>query len=60
MYNLVKLLYKSLIDKKISYSYGGIENVLKSEIYKLIISKNYTLVNWLHSDLVFVHKDFKD
>jgi len=34
--------------------------VLKSEIYKLIVSKNYTLVNWLHADLVFVNKDFKD
>ena len=37
-----------------------IENVLKSEVYKFIISKNYTLINWLHSDLVFAHKSFKD
>jgi len=38
----------------------NITNVLKSDIYKLLISKNYTLANWLHSDLVFVSKDFKD
>ena len=28
MYNLVKLFYKSLIDKKISYSYGGIDSLV--------------------------------
>ena len=38
----------------------NITNVLKSDIYKLLISRNYTLANWLHSDLVFVSKDFKD
>tara|TARA_X000001036_G_scaffold437797_1_gene484006 strand:- start:1007 stop:1714 length:708 start_codon:yes stop_codon:yes gene_type:complete len=34
--------------------------VLESEIYKLLEGKNYTLVNMLHSDLVFVHNNFKD
>jgi len=38
----------------------NITNVLKSDIYKLLVSKNYTLANWLHSDLVFVNNDFKD
>jgi len=28
MYNLIKLFYKSLKEKKISYSYGGIDNLL--------------------------------
>ena len=29
---------------------------IKSEIYKLVESKNYTLANILHSDLIFVNK----
>ena len=33
MYNLVKLSYKSLTEKKISYSYGGID-VLVNYIFK--------------------------
>ena len=38
----------------------NIENVLKSDLYKFMVSKNYTLANWLHSDLVFVNNNFSD
>ena len=37
-----------------------INNVINSDIYKLIISKGYTLANWLHSDLVFISNNFRD
>ena len=37
-----------------------IDNVIKSNLYKFIISKNYTLANWLHSDLVFISNNFRD
>ena len=58
-----KILVVECLDLKLSkleIKNLNIEYVLKSEIYKLIISKNYTFVNWIHSDLVFAHKDFKD
>ena len=38
----------------------NIENVLKSDIFKFMVSKNYTLANWLHSDLVFINNKFSD
>ena len=38
----------------------NIDNVIKSNLYKFIISKNYTLANWLHSDLVFISNNFRD
>jgi hypothetical protein len=38
----------------------NIENVLKSDLFKFMVSKNYTLANWLHSDLVFVNNNFSD
>jgi hypothetical protein len=38
----------------------NINSAINSEIYKLIVSKNYTLVNMLHSDLVFVSNKFRD
>jgi len=38
----------------------NINSTLNSNIYKLIVSKNYTLVNMLHSDLVFVNNKFRD
>jgi FkbM family methyltransferase len=38
----------------------NILSAINSEIYKLLSKKNYTLVNMLHSDLVFVRNDFRD
>ena len=37
----------------------NIDNVIRSDIYKLIISNNYTLANILHSDLVFIQNNFR-
>ncbi len=36
-----------------------INNILKSDIYKFVINKNYKLVNWLHDDLIFISKTSK-
>ncbi len=36
-----------------------ISNILKSDIYKFVINKNYKLVNWLHDDLIFISKASK-
>jgi len=38
----------------IEFHYQKLENIMKSEIYKLMYKKNYKFVNWHHSDLVFV------
>ena len=38
----------------------NVKSAMNSDIYKLIASKNYTLINMLHSDLVFVNNDFRD
>ena len=38
----------------------NINSAINSDICKLIVSKNYTLVNMLHSDLVFVNNKFRD
>ena len=35
-------------------------DILNTEIYKYLISKNYVLVNSIYSDLVFVNKNFRD
>lgn len=37
----------------------NINNVLQSEIYEYLISQNYSLINWLHSDLIFVNNKLK-
>ncbi len=46
--------------KKLEIKNLNVNNIIKSEIYKLILSKNYTLANILHSDLVFILNSFRD
>ena len=46
--------------KKLEIKNLNINNIIKSEIYKLIESNNYTLANILHSDLVFIQNSFRD
>ena len=58
--NVVVIEYLDLSAKKLEIKNLNINNVLKSEIYNYMISENYTLVNWLHSDLVFVNNLFRD
>ena len=60
---LPKVIVVEFLDlnlKKLEIKNLNIENVIKSDLYKLIISKDYTLANWLHSDLVFINNSFKD
>ena len=35
----------------------SLEFILKSNLYKLLIKKNYKLVNWVNADLIFVNND---
>ncbi len=46
--------------KKIEYHNQNINTVLESNIYKHMINNNYHFVNWLHSDLIFVHISKRD
>ena len=52
--------YLDLNVSKLEIKNLSIENVLNSEIYKYLISKNYILVNSIYCDLVFVNKNFRD
>ena len=36
----------------------NLQNIINSEIYKLMIKYEYHMVNWLHSDLIFAHNSF--
>ena len=35
-----------------------IEKIMESKLYKLLIEKNYKLINWINADLIFVKKNF--
>ena len=44
---------------KIEITNQNISRILNSDLYKFIISKNYTLVNFVYADLVFVKNNFE-
>ena len=52
--------YLDLNISKLEIKNLNIKNILSTEIYKYLVSKNYVLVNCIYSDLVFVNKNFRD
>ena len=51
---LIVVEFLDLDSKKFEINYNNLNNVLKSELYIYLLSKNYKLVNWVNGDLVFV------
>ena len=49
----------NLKSKKLETQNQSLQFILKSKIYKLLKKNNYSLINWVNSDLVFVHKNSK-
>jgi len=37
----------------------SLENIVKTDLYNLLINNNYKLVNWVNADLIFVKKNSK-
>ena len=37
----------------------NLEFIQKHKLYKLLVSNNYKLINWVNSDLIFSRKDFR-
>ena len=49
----------NLKSKKLETQNQSLRYILNSKIYKLLIKNNYNLINWVNSDLVFVHNKSK-
>jgi len=40
--------------KQVEFHNQNLKNIFQSKLYNLMIKNDYTMVNWLHSDLIFV------
>ncbi len=58
--SVVSVEYLDLKMKKLEFKNNNLDNLLNSNIYKYFNDNNYFFVNWLHGDLIFIHKDFRD
>ena len=45
--------------KKLEMYNQSLDFITKSKVYNLIVNNGYKLINWIHSDLVFVRNDFR-
>ena len=46
--------------KELEFKNNDIYRILNSNLYKFLTDNNYFLVNWLHGDLIFVNREFRD
>ena len=57
---VVSVEYLDLNLKKLEFKNNNFQTIIDSELYNYFIKNKYYFVNWLHSDLIFVHNDFRD
>ncbi len=57
---VISIEYLDLKLKKLEFKNNNIDNLLNSNLYNFFINNDYYFVNWLHGDLIFIHKDFRD
>ena len=58
--SVIVIEYLDLKIKKLEIKNFKIQNILNSEVYMIMEKNGYNLVNWVHSDLIFIHDSFKD
>ena len=46
--------------KYLEFKNNDLQRIVNSDLYKHLLNNNYHFVNWLHGDLIFVHRDFRD
>ena len=51
---VIEFLDRNILDK-LEFHNQNIDQITNSEIYKYMVQNGYHFVNWLHSDLIFVH-----
>lgn len=58
--DLIVTEFLDLSMNKLEFKNNNLQNIINSEIYNLLLENNYSLVNWIHGDLIFVNNNFKD
>ncbi len=46
--------------KQVEFHNQNLKNIFQSELYNFMIKNDYTMVNWLHSDLIFVSNRIRE
>ena len=57
---VIVIEYLDLKMKELEFYNQNIDVIINSDIYKYLKNYNYNLVNWVHSDLVFVNDEIRN
>jgi len=55
---VIEFLDRNILDN-LEFHNQNIDQITNSEIYKYMVKNGYHFVNWLHSDLIFVHNSVR-
>ena len=58
--NVISVEFLDLKMNELEIKNNNIDRLIDSNLYKYFTNNDYYFVNWLHGDLIFVHKDFRD
>ena len=56
--SIIVVEFLDLSLSKIEIKNQNINNIINSKLFKFLTSKNYTLVNFIYADLIFVNNNF--
>ena len=58
--SVISVEFLDLNMKYLEFKNNDLQRIINSDLYKHLLNNNYHFVNWLHGDLIFVHRDFRD
>ena len=58
--SVISVEFLDLNMKYLEFKNNVLQRIVNSDLYKHLLNNNYHFVNWLHGDLIFVHRDFRD
>mgnify|MGYP006091593163 FL=1 len=58
--SVISVEFLDLDMKFLEFKNNNLQRIVNSDLYKHLLNNNYHFVNWLHGDLIFVHRDFRD
>tara|TARA_B110000003_G_scaffold133526_1_gene135500 strand:+ start:47 stop:754 length:708 start_codon:yes stop_codon:yes gene_type:complete len=58
--SIISVEFLDLDMKYLEFKNNDLQRIVNSDLYKHLLNNKYHFVNWLHGDLIFVHRDFRD
>ena len=58
--SIISVEFLDLDMKYLEFKNNNLQRIVNSDLYKHLLNNKYHFVNWLHGDLIFVHREFRD